>query len=121
MSEPLDDLERAWRADRSPAAASAYLAALVTHVSESPADTRTRFRLGLALYEQDEIDRAIPVLQKSKSDPATRAAAGYYLGYCFLKKKMAKLAVNELNAVIAGAQPPLEGVTRDAAYLIGRI
>lgn len=121
MSEPLDDLERAWRTSRSPESGAAYLAALTARLHESPKDVLTRLRLGLALYEQEEIDSAIPELQKSKSDPTTRAVAGYYLGYCFVKKKMAKLAISELNAVIAGAQPPLEGIAKDAAYLIGRI
>jgi tetratricopeptide (TPR) repeat protein len=93
MSEPLDALEQA----------------------------RTRLRLGKALFDQGETDGAIPVLQPAKCDPTTRLEAGYYLGYCFLKKKSAKLAINELQAVIAGAPTPLTDVAKSAAYLLGRI
>lgn len=117
----LDDLERAWRHERSPEAGAAYVAALTTRLNESPRDASLRLRLGVTLYALDEVDRAIPELQKAKGDATTAAEAGYYLAYCFVKKKLAKLAVKELEQVLARAPRPLEGVARDAAYLAGRI
>lgn len=117
----LDDLERAWRHDRSPEAGAAYVAALTTRLNESPRDASLRLRLGVTLYELDDVDRAIPELQKARGDATTAAEAGYYLAYCFVKKKLAKLAVKELEQVLARAPRPLEGVARDAAYLAGRI
>lgn len=93
----------------------------MAHLVESPADARTRLRLGKALLDQGETHGAVTELQKAKADPATRQEAGYYLGHCFVKTKFARLAVNELQAVIAASQTPLEGVAKDAAYLLGRI
>jgi hypothetical protein len=62
-----------------------------------------------------------PELQRAKVDSRTRAQAGCWLGYCFVKVKRAKLAVQELQAVVRDALPPLDGVAKDAAYLLGRI
>lgn len=89
-------------------------------VQAHPTELGLRYELGKALYEADNIDEAIPELQKAKQDPRKKSEAGYYLGYCFVKKKMAKLAVNELNAARDGLFE-MDGIKKDITYLLGRI
>jgi tetratricopeptide (TPR) repeat protein len=121
MSEPLDALEQAWRASKSPEAGATFVTALVARVKEAPTDARLRLRLGKTHFDLGDVDSAIPELQRAKVDPSARLEASYYLGYCFVKKKMAKLALNELEAAIAGATQPLDDLAKNVAYLIGRI
>jgi tetratricopeptide (TPR) repeat protein len=89
-------------------------------VEAHPTEYGLRYQLGKALYDAERIDEAIPELQKAKNDPRKKSDAGYYLGYCFVKKKMAKLAVNELNAARDGLFE-MEGIKKDITYLLGRI
>ncbi|MCW8140420.1 MAG: tetratricopeptide repeat protein [Planctomycetota bacterium] len=89
-------------------------------VEAHPTEMGLRYQLGKALYDAEKIDEAIPELQKAKQDPRKKSEAGYYLGYCFVKKKMAKLAVNELNAARDGLFE-MEGIKKDITYLLGRI
>ena len=89
-------------------------------VAAHPTEMGLRYELGKALYDADRIDEAIPELQKAKQDPRKKSEAGYYLGYCFVKKKMAKLAVNELNAARDGLFE-MDGIKKDITYLLGRI
>jgi tetratricopeptide (TPR) repeat protein len=121
MSEPLDALEQAWRTSKSPEAGATYVEALVARVNETPTDSRLRLRLGKTHFDLGDVDSAIPELQRAKADSSARPEASYYLGYCFVKKKMAKLALNELKAAIAGATQPLDELAKNVAYLIGRI
>lgn len=89
-------------------------------VQAHPTELGLRYELGKALYDAEKIDEAIPELQKAKQDPRKKSEAGYYLGYCFVKKKMAKLAVNELNAARDGLFE-MDGIKKDITYLLGRI
>jgi tetratricopeptide (TPR) repeat protein len=89
-------------------------------VNAHPTELGLRFALGKALYDAEKIDEAIPELQKAKQDPRKKSDAGYYLGYCFVKKKMAKLAVNELNTARDGLFE-MDGIKKDITYLLGRI
>lgn len=89
-------------------------------VQAHPTEMGLRYALGKALYDADRIDEAIPELQKAKQDPRKKCEAGYYLGYCFVKKKMAKLALNELNAAREGLFE-MDDIKKDITYLIGRI
>jgi tetratricopeptide (TPR) repeat protein len=89
-------------------------------VHAHPTEMGLRYALGKSLYDADKIDEAIPELQKAKQDPRKKCEAGYYLGYCFVKKKMAKLALNELNAAREGLFE-MDDIKKDITYLIGRI
>ncbi len=98
------------------------LEALRRAVEARPTDYSLRFQLGLALYRAEQIDDALRHLQHAKNDARTRAEAGYYLGQCFVKKKLYRLALTELMA----ARDALPSDTRDdvrtgITYLLGRI
>lgn len=76
--------------------------------------------LGKCLYDGGQIDDAINALQKAKQDARSKTEAGYYLGQCFIKKKIYKLALKELNHARDGLFE-MEGLAKDITYLIGRI
>ncbi|MGE0707555.1 MAG: tetratricopeptide repeat protein [Planctomycetota bacterium] len=85
-----------------------------------PTEAAHRFPLGRALYDLGQIDDAIPELQKAKGDARKKTDAGYYLGQCYIKKKILKLALKELE----GAREELfemDGMKKEITYLIGRI
>jgi tetratricopeptide (TPR) repeat protein len=121
MSDELDALEEAWRREKTPASSDAYLAALEARVAHEPTFMELRFKLGELLQERGDLDRAIPELQRGKLDARSRIPAAYQLALCYVKKKMAKLAVNELEAAIVDSELPLEAEGRAVAYLLGRI
>ncbi len=85
-----------------------------------PTEPGLRFPLGKALFDAGQIDEAIPELQKAKSDSRKKSEAGYYLGQCFIKKKILKLALKELD----GAREEMfemDDLKKEVTYLIGRI
>jgi len=55
-------------------------------VKNYPTDLSLKFDYGLRLYQSDQIDEAIGVLQQAKADPKRRSAAFFYLGHCYLRK-----------------------------------
>lgn len=89
-------------------------------VNASPTEYGLRFQLGKALYDTGNIDEAIPELQQAKQDPRRKSDAGYWLGRCFVNKKIYKLAVREFE----GAREELfemEGLKAEITYMLGRI
>ncbi len=97
------------------------LDALRRAVEEAPTDHSLRLRLGLALYRAEEIDEAIRHLQQAKNDASRRGEAGYYLGQCFVKKKIYRLAITELVAAREALQSNGDDVRKGITYLLGRI
>ena len=85
-----------------------------------PTEMSHRFPLGRALYDLGMIDEAIPELQKAKGEPRAKVEAGYYLGQCYIKKKILKLALKELETAREDLFE-MEGMKKDITYLIGRI
>lgn len=89
-------------------------------VQAHPTEYGLRYVLGKALYDSNLIDEAITELQKAKQDPRKKSEAGYYLGQCFIKKKIFKLAVNELKAAREDLFE-MDETKKDITYLLGRI
>jgi tetratricopeptide (TPR) repeat protein len=85
-----------------------------------PTEMSHRYPLGRALYDLGRIDEAIPELQKAKGESRSKANAAYYLGQCYIKKKILKLALKELETARADLFE-MEGLKKDITYLIGRI
>lgn len=89
-------------------------------VDAHPTEFGLRFILGKTYYDADKIDEAIQELQKAKNDARKKAEAGYYLGQCFVKKKIYKLALNELQAAREGLFE-MDDTKKGITYLIARI
>ncbi|MCB9882209.1 MAG: tetratricopeptide repeat protein [Planctomycetes bacterium] len=73
---------------------------LERQVETHPTDMELRFRLGRALFQENEVDRAIAELQKSVNDPRVRTDSLVTLGQCFFKKKMFDLARAQLEKAL---------------------
>lgn len=89
-------------------------------VEAHPTELGLRFQLGKSYFDAGKIDEAIQELQKAKQDPLKKAEAGYYLGHCFVKKKIFNLAVKELKAAREDLFE-MDGLKKDITYLLGRI
>ena len=89
-------------------------------VEAHPTEYGLRFALGKALYDSGNVDEAIPELQGAKQDPRRKSDAGYWLGQCFVKKKIYKLAVREFEAAREELFE-MEGLKKDITYMLGRI
>ncbi|RMG07754.1 MAG: hypothetical protein D6731_23070 [Planctomycetota bacterium] len=85
-----------------------------------PTEPGHNLPLGKALYEMGRIDEAIQALQKAKQDSRRKTQASYYLGQCFIKKKLLKMALKELDAARAELYE-MDEQKKDITYLIGRI
>lgn len=85
-----------------------------------PTEPGLRYPLGKALYDAGRIDEAIPALQKAKSDPRKKSDAGYYLGQCYIKKKILKMALKELDLAREDLFE-MDETKKDITYLIARI
>lgn len=87
-----------------------------------PQEPEALLREGELHVEAGRIDAAIPLLQRAKAG-ASRVAgrAGYLLGQCFIRKRIYKMALRELEAprqALGAADPELR---RETTYLLGRI
>lgn len=86
----------------------------------NPTEVSYRFPLGKALYDAGDIDGAIPELQKAKGDQRNRTQAGFYLGQCYIKKKIYKLALKELDSAREEIFE-MDETKKEITYLIARI
>jgi tetratricopeptide (TPR) repeat protein len=89
-------------------------------VEAHPTEYGLRYQLGKALYDSGNIDEAIPELQSAKQDPRKKSDAGYWLGRCYVSKKIYKLAVKEFE-VAREELFEMEGLKKEITYMLGRI
>lgn len=85
-----------------------------------PTEPGLRLPLGKALYDEGRIDEAIEALQKAKLDARKKSEAAHYLGQCYIKKKIYKLALKELDGARA-EMFEMDALKKEITYLIGRI
>ncbi|MBL4844652.1 MAG: tetratricopeptide repeat protein [Planctomycetes bacterium] len=85
-----------------------------------PTEMSYRFALGKALYDTGNIDDAIPELQKAKGSSRNKTEAGFYLGQCYIKKKIYKLALKELDTARQDIYE-MDDSKKEMTYLIARI
>jgi len=89
-------------------------------VDAHPTEYGLRYVLGKAYYDAEQYDEAIKELQQAKNDARKKADAGYYLGQCFVKKKIYKLALTELQGAREGLFE-MDDLKKGITYLMGRI
>lgn len=86
----------------------------------NPTELGYRFPLAKALYDGGDIDGAIPEFQKAKGDQRSKTQAGFYLGQCYIKKKIFKLALKELDSAREELFE-MDDTKKEITYLIARI
>ncbi|MBM4085328.1 MAG: tetratricopeptide repeat protein, partial [Planctomycetes bacterium] len=68
-----------------------------------PTDLGLHFKLGQALFDNDEMDKAITEFQQSIADPKIRFQSRHLLGQCFARKKQYDLAIRQFQGALEGA------------------
>ena len=89
-------------------------------VKSKPTEYGLRFRLGKALFDANKTDDAIEHLQQAKKDPRRKSEASYYLGRCFINKKILKMAVRELDAARED-RLEMDDLKKEITYYLARI
>jgi tetratricopeptide (TPR) repeat protein len=73
-------------------------------IKEHPTDMGLRFELGRFYYRGGKFDEAIKQFQLALKDPKRATDSLNFLGQCFMKKKMHKLAVGQFQKALEGAK-----------------
>jgi len=72
-------------------------------VQDQPTNMEFHYALGRMLFEQDDVDGAMAMFQKTVSDPRYRMHANHMIGRCLVAKEMYDRAVNTFSRALDGA------------------
>lgn len=89
-----------------------------TGVAKYPNDNELKFVYGELLFQGGEIQRAIPLFQKSRTHPKCRQESLFYLAMCFKHKGTLDLASETLENAIAEI-PEMSHTKKDMLYELG--
>ena len=80
-----------------------------------------RFNLGTRLIQSSDIDGAATEFQKTVGDPKVRQESHRYLGFCFAKKNLLDLAVQQYTSYLSLALDDQSDKAKEVRYLRGRV
>ncbi len=89
-------------------------------VERQPTDMTHRFNLGTRLIQSGDIDGAATEFQKTVGDPKVRQESHRYLGFCFAKKNLLDLAVQQYTSYLSLALDDQSDKAKEVRYLRGR-
>lgn len=87
-------------------------------VAASPTDLGLKYKLGHALYANNNIDGAVAQFQYSTRDPKSRRDSHRMLGTCFMRKKMHDMAIDFFNKALEETAG-VSGEGKDIIYHLG--
>ena len=90
-------------------------------VERQPTDLSHRFNLGVRLIQSGDIDGAAAEFQKTVGDPKVRQESHRYLGFCFGKKNLLDLAVQQYTSFLSLALDDQSDKAKEVRYLRGRV
>ena len=90
-------------------------------VERQPTDMSHRFNLGTRLIQNGDIDGAAAEFQKTVGDPKVRQESHRYLGFCFAKKNLLDLAVQQYTYFLSLALDDQTDKAKEVRYLRGRV
>lgn len=90
-------------------------------VERQPTDMSHRFNLGTRLIQNGDIDGAAAEFQKTVGDPKVRQESHRYLGFCFAKKNLLDLAVQQYTSFLSLALDDQSDKAKEVRYLRGRV
>ncbi len=90
-------------------------------VERQPTDMTHRFNLGTRLIQSGDIDGAATEFQKTVGDPKVRQESHRYLGFCFAKKNLLDLAVQQYTSYLSLALDDQSDKAKEVRYLRGRV
>ncbi len=89
-------------------------------VEQNPTDPKARYDLGLAHYNNNDYDAAIPNLQQAKKNPAIRTQVLLLLARSFDSKGMLDIAVSQLDDAL-GDLHQMDAIKKETLYEKGVI
>jgi tetratricopeptide (TPR) repeat protein len=90
-------------------------------IERQPTDLSHRFNLGTRLIQSGDIDGAAAEFQKTVGDPKVRQESHRYLGFCFGKKNLLDLAVQQYTSFLSLALDDQSDKAKEVRYLRGRV
>ena len=90
-------------------------------VERQPTDMSHRFNLGTRLIQAGDIDAAAAEFQKTVGDPKVRQESHRYLGFCFAKKNLLDLAVQQYTSFLSLALDDQSDKAKEVRYLRARV
>jgi tetratricopeptide (TPR) repeat protein len=114
-------------AGQGEAEVEAKKALLATEIAEyrkraerQPTEMTHKYNLGVRLLQGGNIDAAAAEFQRTVGDPRYRRNSHRYLGYCFSKKNLLDLAVQEYKRFLSLVDDHLSDEAKEVRYLLGR-
>lgn len=89
-------------------------------VEKYPTDLKLKFYLGRALFEVQEYDEAIPLLQEARSDPRNRVRAQLMIGRAFFEKQAFSQAAEVLTESLENYEMTGDELSKQLTYWLGR-
>jgi hypothetical protein len=89
-------------------------------VGKYPTDLRLKFHLGRALFNMQQYDEAIPLLQEATADPRSRVQCRLLIGRAFFENGSYAQAAEVLNEALASYEMSGDELSKNMLYWIGR-
>jgi len=89
-------------------------------VQKYPTDLRMKYRLGRALFNAQQYDEAIPLLQEATSDPRSRVRCQLTIGRAFFEKGAFAQAADVLSEALESYDLAGDDLSKDMMYWVGR-
>lgn len=90
-------------------------------VERQPTDMGHRFNLGTRLYQAGDVDGAAGEFQRTVNDPRLKKNSYRYLGYCFTKKNLLDLAIQQYKLFLPLVEDELSDEAKDGRYQLARL
>ena len=89
-------------------------------VQKYPTDLRLKFHLGRALFNTQQYDEAIPLLQEASADPARRAHSQLLIGRAFFETGSYGQTVAVLSEALDGYEMTGDDLSKSMLYWLAR-
>ncbi|MBN1846455.1 MAG: tetratricopeptide repeat protein [Sedimentisphaerales bacterium] len=89
-------------------------------VNNYPTDLGLKYELGRRLLQAGKYDDAIPVFQKSRTDPRHRLASLNHIGQCFFYKEWYADAVDTFQQALEAVETSEDSMAKELRYNLGR-
>lgn len=89
-------------------------------VQKYPTDLKLKFHLGRALFNVQQYDEAIPLLQEASGDPARRAQSQLLIGRAFFETESYTQAVEVLSEALDSYEMAGDDLSKNMLYWVGR-
>jgi tetratricopeptide (TPR) repeat protein len=90
-------------------------------VDRQPTDMGHRFNLATRLIQAGDVDGAAAEFQRTVNDPRLKKSSHRYLGYCFTKKNLLDLAIQQYKLFLPLVEDVLSDEAKEGRYQLARL